>query len=74
MQGTTHLPITVHELSYKITSQKLAGSPTHITPVIILQIVIPQKRVEVDHHSLWELFQVANRPATSKPMPAPNSP
>ena len=34
-------------LSYSTTSQKLAGSPIHITPVIIQQIVMPLKRVSI---------------------------
>ena len=33
------------KLSYQTTSQKLSGSPIHITPVIILATVIPENLV-----------------------------
>ena len=65
------------KLSYSITSRRLSGWLTHITPVVIEQIVMPEKRVIISPKSGMkekEISLAANKPPTNSPIPAPVSP
>ena len=60
-----------------MTSRRLSGWLTQIIPVVMEQMVMPEKRVIISPNSgtkEMDISLAAKKPPTNKPIPAPVSP